>query len=182
MTYRLPSLHAVCYPLTAVTALSGAMILGLLLLQVAGLILIPFGMPGLWLQIAAALGLMACGAMRWEWIAGFVVLAAIAEGIEFSRWGSQRFGGSSTAAWGALIGGSVGAIVGDIPLPIIGGVITSFVGTFVGALVGEMVAQRRVAPDLRVGVGAVFGRVIGVAIKLWVGVLVLVASIAVVML
>jgi hypothetical protein len=74
----------------------------------------------------------------------------------------------------------VGAVVGGIPLPIVGSMIMAFVGTFVGALVGEMYARRGVAPDVRVGLGAVLGRAIGVATKLSLAFVVLLISVAVV--
>lgn len=139
-----------------------------LLLQVAGMLAIPLGLPGLWLQVLGAVGVAQLAGMSWYWSAAVVALACVGEGIEFlsGRWGAQRFGGSSAAAWGALLGGIVGAIVGGIPVPVVGSVIASFIGTFLGALGGEMWSQRRAAPKLRVGFGAVLGRVVGVAAKL----------------
>ena len=54
--------------------------------------------------------------MGWPWAAGFVVLGLIAELIDLlaGQFGSKRFGGSSKAAWGALIGGFVGAFFGSL--------------------------------------------------------------------
>lgn len=150
--------------------------LGYAALLVIGLLLIPLGLPGLWLQVAAS-ALVAttwAGAqIPWGWVLGFAALAGLAELLELllGRWGARRFGGSNRAAWGALIGGLVGALVGGIPIPLLGAVIMSFTGTFVGAVVGEMSARHGVT-GLRVGVGAVIGRAVGVATKMAGGVLI----------
>lgn len=163
-------------------------VLGLVLFFLAhavGLLLIPFGLPGTLLQVAAvfALAILSDGTwMSWIWVALCGGLAAVGEVIEFlsGQWGARRFGGSRTAAWGALIGGLVGAIVGGIPVPIVGSLIASFVGTFVGALAGEMLARRAPSADLRIGFGAVVGRIVGVATKLALGFAMLIVSAAVV--
>ena len=149
--------------------------------QLVGLVLIPLALPGLWLQVGAAAVLVATtGYLGWGWVAVFAVLGVAGEVIEFlsGQWGARRFGGSRAAAWGALIGGLAGAFVGSIPVPIVGAIVMSFVGTFAGAVVGEMWALRRIDTHVRVGFGAVLGRAIGVAVKLGVGIVVLVLSAA----
>jgi uncharacterized protein len=142
--------------------------------QVLGLFIIPFGFPGTWLQVTAAMALLVIshGArMSWPYIGLFVLLATIGEVIEFfsGQWGAKKFGGSKGAAWGALIGGFVGAIFGGalIPIPIVGSLIASFLGTFSGAIFGEMKAQQSREANLRVGFGAVLGRAIGIAAKMF---------------
>jgi hypothetical protein len=153
-----------------------------LLAHIVGLLLIPLALPGLWLQVAATLVMtLATGRPGLGWTALFAILALVAEIVEFlsGRWGAQRYGGSSAAGWGALLGGLAGAIIGGIPIPILGSILMSFVGTFAGAVLGEMYALQAVAPDLRVGYGAVLGRVIGVATKLAMGFVILTLSVAV---
>jgi hypothetical protein len=152
--------------------------------QVAGIVLIPFGLPGTFVQLAAAIVLAAATGgqlLGWGWVAVFVVLTLFGELVEFlsGQWGARRFGGSPRAAWGALIGGVAGAVVGGIPIPVIGSIVMSFVGTFLGALIGELSATAR-RPELRVGFGAVVGRVVGVAVKLGIGMAMLVTSVVVV--
>ena len=165
------------------TAAGAAGLVLYFLVQAAALVLIPLGLPGIWVQVAAAalLVLASKGALLgWGWVGVFVGLALVGEVIEFlsGQWGTRRFGGSRRAGWGALIGGLVGAVIGGIPIPVIGSIVMSFVGTFVGAVVGEMSAQRE-GPDVRVGVGAVLGKAVGVATKLALGIVILIASVTV---
>jgi uncharacterized protein YqgC (DUF456 family) len=159
----------------------GAAVALFLLAHVVGLLLIPLALPGLWLQVVATLVMtLATGRPGLGWTGLFAVLALVAEIVEFlsGRWGARRYGGSSAAGWGALLGGLAGALIGG-PIPILGSILMSFVGTFAGALLGEMYAVRTAAPDLRVGYGAVVGRVIGVATKLAMGFVMLSLSVGV---
>ncbi len=149
----------------------------LVLAQVAGLLLIPFGLPGIWLQVVA-LGAFA-------WATGFqdvslftvlfaAALAALAEAAEFVLGGryAERYGGSRRAAWGAILGGIAGAILG-VPIPIVGSVIGAFVGSFVGAAALEMSHRGEWRGSVRVGWGAFVGRLVATAVKSGIGVAVL---------
>jgi uncharacterized protein YqgC (DUF456 family) len=144
---------------------SGA--IAIVLVQVAALCMIPLGLPGTWLQVIAA------GIATWVLdrpltgvlvVVGLALVGEVAEALS-GRWGARRFGGSSRAAWGALIGGFAGLFVGT-PVPILGSLLMSFVGTFVGAVAGEMWGRGATAPELRVGFGAVLGRAAGIGVKL----------------
>jgi uncharacterized protein YqgC (DUF456 family) len=100
-----------------------------------------------------------------------IALAIIGEifeswiGFRFAR----RYGGSSRAGWGALVGGLVGAIVG-VPIPVIGSVIGGFVGAFVGAALFEYSHARRTEGAMRAGWGAVLGRAAAAGVKMALGV------------
>jgi uncharacterized protein YqgC (DUF456 family) len=102
-----------------------------------GLLLVPLGLPGLWVMVLGVLGYGWLTDMRTVgvWTVAIVVsLAFVGELIE-SWLGfrfAKRYGGSKRAGWGALVGGIGGAIVG-VPIPIIGSVIGAFVGSFAGA-------------------------------------------------
>jgi hypothetical protein len=147
--------------------------------ELAAVCVIPFGLPGTWVQVAAA-GLAAWALERpLGGVLVLVALAAVGELLEAvsGQWGARRYGGSRRAAWGALLGGFAGLFIGT-PVPILGSLVMSFVGTFVGALVGEMSARGRLVPELGVGVGALVGRAVGVAAKLGVGFVIAVLSIA----
>ncbi|HEX9703963.1 MAG TPA: DUF456 domain-containing protein [Gemmatimonadales bacterium] len=146
----------------------------------AGLLLIPFGLPGLWL--------MAIGVVAYGWLTDFhsvsvtiiavvIGLAGVAEiaeawvGFRFAK----RYGGSSRAGWGALVGGLVGAVIG-VPIPIIGSVIGGFAGAFAGAAFVEYAQQRRAEAALGAGWGALLGRAAAVAVKMGLGVVIAVVS------
>lgn len=149
--------------------------------QVAALVMIPLGLPGTVLQlVAAALLAWASGGERlaWSWVAGFGALVVVGEVVELlaGRWGARRFGGSSLSGWGALFGGIFGAFMG-IPVPVVGSIIGSFVGTFVGALVVEIYVQGGQV-DLRVGLGALLGRVAATGAKLAIAFTILLLSAA----
>jgi uncharacterized protein YqgC (DUF456 family) len=165
-------------------AVVGAVLL--VAVNLVALVMIPLGLPGTFVQVAAALAAaVATGGtgFGWRWVGLFLGLALAGELVEFlsGQWGARRFGGSRAAAWGALAGGFAGLVVGGIPVPVVGSLVMSFVGTFAGALVGEMIGQRRAAPDLRVGLGALFGRTVGMATKLSLGLVMLVLTLAVVL-
>lgn len=134
------------------------------------LVLVPLGLPGSWLMLAAALGynmLVPTAPIGW-WPIGIATgLAVVAEYFEFtlaSRF-ARTYGGSRRAGWGALVGGFVGAIMG-VPVPIIGSMIGAFAGAFVGALVAEYSRREATAGvATRVATGALLGRVVAAGMK-----------------
>lgn len=160
--------------------LAVAQLLGLLLLVLAlggGLLLVPLGLPGLWVMLGGALvywvvlpqggvGLLTLGG-----VALLVVLAEVLEWVLSGRY-AQKYGGSRRAGWGAIIGGLVGAVVG-VPLPVLGSVIGAFAGAFIGAFVAEStVARATRANPTRVATGALVGRVVAAGAKTGIGLLV----------
>lgn len=151
--------------------------------QIAGLILILFGLPGLWVQVGA-LALFAW-ATDFATVGAFPIgvvlfLALVAEVAEFLLAGryAQRYGGGRRAVWGAILGGIAGAVLG-VPVPLIGSVIGAMVGSFAGAALLELTAGKGASPALRAGWGAFLGRVVAVAMKGGLSVVVAVFSLAV---
>jgi uncharacterized protein YqgC (DUF456 family) len=151
----------------------------------AGLVLIPFGLPALWLIVLAIIG--------YGWLTDFqtmsawfliVVIALALAGELIEAWlgfrFAQRYGGSRRAGWGALVGGLVGAIIG-VPLPVVGSVIGGFVGAFVGATLFEYTRARHAEGAARAGWGAVLGRAAAVGIKMGIGVVLAVMGVVAVM-
>src|SRR4051812_8587256 len=129
----------------------------LLLLCLGGIFITLLGLPGLWAMVLATL--------IYAWYTAFyfiglwtlvslIAIAAVAELIEFAAGsrGAKKAGGSSRAAWGALIGGLLGAIVLTIPVPIIGTTIGLCIGVFAGALIGELTVHDNAAHSIRVGI------------------------------
>lgn len=143
-----------------------------------GLVLIPLGLPGLWVILLGIIGygwLTDFQTMSATFLVIMIGLAILAEafeawiGFRFAR----RYGGSSRAGWGALVGGLVGAIMG-VPVPIIGSVIGAFIGAFVGAALFEYTTARRAEGAVKAGWGAVLGRAAAAAGKMAVGVVMVV--------
>jgi uncharacterized protein YqgC (DUF456 family) len=143
---------------------------GLLALAVlVGLVLVPLGLPGLWLMLAAGLThrMVAPGSrIGWTTLAIVTALAIVAEYLEFwlaARY-TAKYGGSRRASWGALLGGFLGAIVG-VPVPIIGSVIGAFAGSFLGALLAEYSVTRDPKAAHRAAFGSLVGRVAATVVK-----------------
>lgn len=143
----------------------------LIALLVVGLVLVPLGLPGLWLMVLATIGYGAVtdyAGVGVRTILAVLGLAGVAEAIEW--WVgfkfAARYGGSRRAGWGALIGGFAGAMAG-VPLPVIGSVIGSFIGSFLGAAFFEYTAAP--ANAFRTGYGALLGRLWATATKIALG-------------
>ena len=148
------------------------MSLDLVLLFVAvlgGLVMIPLGLPGIWLMIVAGVAhrlLVVPATISWLTLGVLAVLAAAAEWLEFGISGryTSKYGGSRRASWGAIVGGLIGAFVG-IPIPVVGSVVGAFAGAFAGALVAEYSLERNHARATRAATGALIGRAVATALK-----------------
>src|SRR2546428_11970675 len=122
-----------------------------------GLLLVPIGLPGLWVMVAGIVG--------YGWLTDFrsvgVATIGVALGLAFlgeiiEWWLGFRFartyGGSRRSAWGALVGGVVGAAMG-VPVPLVGSVIGAVFGSVAGAVVVEYSLSRTPAAGGRRGGG-----------------------------
>lgn len=140
---------------------------------VTGLLLVPLGLPGLWVMVGAIL--------LYGWLTDFrslsvaliaIVLALALLGEIIESWlgfrFAKRYGGSRRSGWGALIGGVIGAVIG-VPIAIIGSVIGAFIGSFIGAALFEYSTSRQAGVATRAGWGAVVGRAAAAALKIALG-------------
>jgi uncharacterized protein YqgC (DUF456 family) len=149
----------------------------LALVLFGSLLLIPLGLPGLWLMLGAALVYwiaVPLGGIGFWTLVGASVLVIIAEVLEFTIAGSytRKYGGSRRASWGAILGGIVGAMMG-VPVPVIGSVAGAMMGAFAGAFLGELtVARADRGNPTRVAAGAMLGRAVAAAVKCGVGIVV----------
>jgi uncharacterized protein len=146
-----------------------------------GLLLIPLGLPGLWVMVGGILAYGWLTSFRSAGVAiiaivlGLAVLGEVIEswiGFRFAK----RYGGSSRSGWGALIGGLVGAVIG-VPIAVIGSVIGAFLGSFIGAALFEYSYSRHTGVATRAGWGAVVGRAAAAAAKTALGVVIAVIGI-----
>jgi hypothetical protein len=97
--------------------------------------------------------------LNWGFLLGLGVLAVAASLVDnlAAAWGARRYGGSSAAGWGALVGGLVGIFLGPLGL---------LVGPFLGAVVAELFVTGKPLPEaLRSGVGTLLGLLGGIGAK-----------------
>lgn len=145
----------------------------LAIVLIASLIMIPFGLPGLWVMLGAAViytytgGGATIGTFTLVLIGLLAVIAEVTEYVLSARY-VRIYGGSRRGAWGAIIGGTIGAIMG-VPIPIIGSLIGAFAGSFIGALVAELGAGAGKRDASRAAFGAMVGRAVAAAMKVAVG-------------
>lgn len=144
----------------------------LALVLVGSIFLIPLGLPGTWVMVAAGVGYsyLVPDSIGWFAIVATAALAAVGEVLEFTISGryARKYGGSRRAEWGAILGGIVGAVMG-VPVPVIGSVIGAFVGAFVGALAFEYGRAGDARGATRAATGALIGRVVAAAMKVGIG-------------
>src|SRR2546428_9234024 len=85
--------------------------------SILGLVLVPLGLPGLWVMVAGVVGygwltdFRSVGVATIVAVVGLAFLGEIIEawlGFRFAR----TFGGSRRSAWGGLVGGGLGAAEG----------------------------------------------------------------------
>jgi uncharacterized protein YqgC (DUF456 family) len=137
-------------------------------IMLLGLFMIPFGLPGTWIIVAAALGyqLLVPGTISILTVVAVAVLALVGEVLEFSLSAkyTRKYGGSRRASWGAIIGGLIGAFMG-VPVPLVGSVLGAFVGAFAGAFVGEYSRSGEGGTATRVAPGAQIRRAVAAAKK-----------------
>jgi uncharacterized protein YqgC (DUF456 family) len=147
-------------------------VLILALICIVSLFIIPIGLPGTWVMVAAGVGysLLKPDSIGWITLVGITAIAVVAEIVEFTLAGTyaKKYGGSRRASWGAIIGGTIGAIVG-VPIPIIGSIIGGFAGAFIGALVFEYSRGTGAQDSTRVAWGALVGRAVASAMKVGAG-------------
>ena len=156
-----------------------ALLLGVCI--ILGLLLVPLGLPGLWVMVAGVVGygwltdFRSVGVATIAVVLGLAFLGEIIEawlGFRFAR----TFGGSRRSAWGALVGGIVGAVMG-VPVPVVGSVIGAFLGSFAGAALFEYSLSRTPDTAVRAGWGAVVGRATAAAAKIALGVVIAVLGV-----
>jgi hypothetical protein len=138
--------------------------------QAIGLLLIPFGVPGIWLQLAA-LGLFGWWT-RFSEIGAIPIgiLVTLALGAELVKLLAMRGRVDDRVrrrvGLGGLAGSGFGAVIGS-PLPLLGSMFGTFIGALVGTVVGVISAGS--TADSR---GSLLGLVLAMTMKTAAGVVV----------
>src|SRR2546421_5568447 len=121
-------------------------VLLLALCLVVGLVLVPLGLPGLWVMVGGVVGYGALTGFRTIGIATMAIVLGLALLGELVEWWvgfglTERYGGSRRSGWGALAGGGVGAL-GGVAGPVVGGGIGALLGAFARAALFEDTGAR----------------------------------------
>ncbi len=156
--------------LTAIVAL-----LLLVLFCIAGLVLIPLGMPGTFVII---IGAVVYNLVHWSMAVSLpilvvlLVLALAGELLEYilGMKLAEKRGTSRPAVYGAIIGGIVGTFAG-VPVPVLGSVIGLFAGVFAGAFLFELALKKDLSVAFYSAAGAFYGRLGAIFVKLLIGAL-----------
>lgn len=146
------------------------------LVMLGCIVLIPIGLPGLWLIVVGVLGLVLAGELGWGFgltVAAVTFVAEAAEFVVLGRFG-RAFGGSRRAFWGAIAGGFAGLLLGA-PIPVVGSVVAAFLGTFAGAGIVTWLETSSLERSVRVGWGVLLARTVAAGLKVGVAVGVVVA-------
>jgi len=151
-------------------------VLVLALCLLVGLVLVPLGLPGLWVMVVGVLAFAGLTGFRSVGTATIFAVLGLAFLGEILEWWigfglARRYGGSRRAGWGALLGGIVGAVVG-VPVPIVGSVIGAFVGSFGGAALFEYSLSGTATTAVQAGWGALLGRAAAAGAKVAIGVVI----------
>jgi len=138
------------------------------------------GLPGNWglVLMAAALAYLVTSEIHTDIhspaMLSLLVLAIVGEAVEFfaGAAGVKQLGGSKKGGILAVCGSVIGAVVGmviGVPVPIIGSLIAAVLfgclGAFGGAVAGERWSGKDWNLSIRIGWGALCGKLLGTALK-----------------
>jgi uncharacterized protein YqgC (DUF456 family) len=136
----------------------------------AGLIAVPFTLPGTWIMLIAAIlySLVRVFQSTSDLKVILIVagLAVVGEIVEFltGTLGPKKVNVSTRAIIASVIGGIVGALVG-VPIFLVGALLGLFLGTFLGALTYALIKEGNVETALRQAFAVLTSRVISVFAK-----------------
>jgi uncharacterized protein YqgC (DUF456 family) len=140
-----------------------------------------FGLPANWIIIA----------ILWAWdlmtpdaripVSMYLVYlgaAFLGECIEFALqvFGARKYGASRSGNWGAIAGAIAGAIFGAPFFFGLGALVGAVLGAYLGCLGIELMNGRPAAEARRAALGAMFGKVMGLSVKIGIGAILLVQA------
>ncbi len=146
--------------------------IGLCLATLVGIVLVPFGLPGVWLIVASSI----LYSFFYDYAPGvsdiwvnviLVFLGLIAEAFEFlvGTLGGRMVTEISTGAIvSSVIGGIIGAIIG-VPVFLIGSFLGLLLGAFLGAFVYEFLVKKDFIIAFKSAVAVFFSRMVASFLK-----------------
>ncbi len=142
----------------------------LVLFVIAGFVLIPFGLPGTFLIVAAALLYGAATGfteITWGTVGLLLAAALLAEGVEALAgvFGAKRYGSGNWAVAASIAGGVVGAVLGAPVFFGLGAIPGALAGAFAAAVLVEKAGGRPTPEALKAGWGTFVGRLAGTVVK-----------------
>ena len=142
-------------------------------------IVIPFGVMGTFIIVAATLGyalITHFETISWSFLLILLGLAVFMEIVEAFLGAvlAKKFGGSKYGMFGAMTGGFIGAVIGTPITPVIGTLAGGFLGAFAGASLFEWFHIHNWSQAFRVGTGAFLGALGGKLSKIFVAILMLI--------
>jgi uncharacterized protein YqgC (DUF456 family) len=151
----------------------------LLIGMAVGLVIIPFGLPGIGVIFGSAL-LYALATQFSSISLNLILVLGVLTilGETADNWlmaaGAKHFGATNTAAWLSLLGGFLGAVILGpflaVPLNVLGPVAGAFLGAFIAVVLYENREKHNWREALRAGWGTLLGRLAGIVVKMVLGV------------
>jgi len=145
------------------------------IVMLAGIAVIPFGIPGTFVIATNALvfaWLTDFSEVTWNFLGLLLLIAVAVEVLEFFIGAATagKYGASKLGMLGAIVGGFLGAIWGTGIVPLLGTLLGAFAGAFAGATLFEYINTKDFEKSVRVGFGAFLGTVGGKLTKIAVAV------------
>lgn len=143
----------------------------MLLFTLAGIVLVPLGLPGTWVIVASAIlyslffDFFPNRSDAWV-IISLIILAILGEVLEFlvGTVGGKKLDVSTGAIIASVVGGLVGAIVG-VPVFLVGSLLGLLLGAFLGALFYEWFVTRDFKLALGSAIAVFFSRMVASFVK-----------------
>jgi uncharacterized protein YqgC (DUF456 family) len=137
------------------------------------------GIPGNFAGVLAALAYLLFSDLPLGWgrVILFLVLALSGEAMDalMGLLGARKYGASKKGMMAAGLGGFAGAILGGMIIPVIGSIIGVFLGIFILTFITEYrLEEKEVSQAGKAGWGAVLGRLLALAYKYAVGLIILI--------
>lgn len=150
--------------------LSIASIVLLCLTLLAGVLMVPFTLPGTWVIVGAALLYSLVGdfhnSPRWLVVSILAGLAVVGEMLDYaaSAVSAKKENVPAGAVICSILGGLVGAVIG-VPVFLIGALLGLLIGTFLGAFVYSLIRKKIVSEAFRDSFVILTSRIISIFAK-----------------